>query len=51
MLEARKRGRVLKLVPECLVVKETRHLFPLFSYLAHLLRSLATKVSRAENEA
>ena len=34
-----------------LVVKETRHLFPLFSYLAHLLRSLATKVSRAENEA
>ena len=50
MLEARKRGRVL-LVPECLVVKETRHLFPLFSYLAHLLRSLATKVSRAENEA
>ena len=43
MLEARKRGRVLKLVPECLVVKETRHLSPLFSYLAHLLRSFAYK--------
>ena len=36
-----KRGIVL--LPECLVVKETRHLSPLFSYLAHLLRSFAYK--------